>query len=255
VYETLRDVLQNDLPLNSLLRSDSVVVNDILGEYYGMEGVVGDAFRRVAVPPGLPRGGLLGMAAILAMGSDGDRSSPVERGAWILRKILNDPPPPAPANVPQLSRFAGKLMPARTLMESHMEQPQCANCHRRIDPLGFGLENFNAVGQWREQEYTEIPVLNAYAREVKWFPVDAAGRLPDGSAFHGFFELRDAVAERESAFAKGLVEHLIEFALGRPCGFSDDQLVEDILNQCQSQHYTPRALIHALVRSRAFHVK
>jgi hypothetical protein len=255
VYETLRDVLQNDLPLNSLLRSDSVVVNDILGEYYGMEGVVGDAFRRVAVPPGLPRGGLLGMAAILAMGSDGDRSSPVERGAWILRKILNDPPPPAPANVPQLSRFAGKLMPARTLMESHMEQPQCANCHRRIDPLGFGLENFNAVGQWREQEYTEIPVLNAYAREVKWFPVDAAGRLPDGSAFHGFFELRDAVAERESAFAKGLVEHLIEFALGRPCGFSDDQLVEDILNQCQSRHYTPRALIHALVRSRAFHVK
>jgi hypothetical protein len=255
VYESLRFVLDHDLPLGVLLKSDFVVVNDILAEYYGIEGVSGDAFRKVSVPAGIPRGGMLGMAAILAMGSDGDRSSPVERGAWILRKLLNEPPPPAPANVPQLSRFSKKLMPAKTLMQSHMEQPQCSNCHRRMDPIGFGLENFNAVGQWREEEYTEIPVLNAYAREMKMFPIDPTGTMPDGKAFRGFFELREAISEYETSFAKGLVEHLIEFALGRPCGFSDQELVEGILKSAQDQHYTPRALIHALVRSKAFQSK
>jgi hypothetical protein len=172
-----------------------------------------------------------------------------------LRKLINDPSPPAPGNVPQLSRFAGKLMPARELMKSHMEQPQCSQCHRRIDPIGFGLENFNAVGQWREQEYTEIPVLNQFARETKLFPIDATGTLPDGAAFNGFRELRNALAKHESDFAKGLVEHLIEFALGRPCGFSDDDLVQSILTSAKPQHYTPRALIHALVSSREFHSK
>jgi hypothetical protein len=255
VYETLRLVLERNLPLGVLLKSDFVVVNDILAEYYGISGVSGDAYRRVEVPAGKPRGGLLGMAAILAMGSDGDRSSPVERGAWILRKLLNEAPPPAPANVPQLSRFSKTLMPAKTLLVSHMEQPQCANCHRRIDPLGFGLEHFNAVGQWREEEYTEIPVLNAYAREVKMFPIDDSGTMPDGRPFHGFFELRDAVSRYEASFARGLVEHLIEFALGRPCSFSDEALLEGILESARSEGYTPRALIHALVKSKAFQSK
>jgi hypothetical protein len=255
VYETLRLVLDRNLPLGVLLKSNFVVVNDILAEYYGIAGVSGAAYRSVEVPVGKPRGGLLGMAAILAMGSDGDRSSPVERGAWIVRKLLNEAPPPAPANVPQLSRFSKKLMPAKTLMVSHMEQPQCANCHRRIDPLGFGLENFNAVGQWREEEYTEIPVLNAYAREVKMFPIDASGTMPDGKPFNGFFQLRDAVSIHEAAFAKGLVEHLIEFALGRPCGFSDETLIEGIFESARNEGYTPRALIQALVKSKAFQSK
>ena len=255
VFETLRVVLRENMPLGRLLKSDFVVVNDILGDYYGLQGVVGSEFRKVNISAEIPRGGLTGMAAVLAMGSDGDRSSPVERGAWILRKLLNDPPPPAPANVPQLSRFSKKLMPARELMNVHMEQPQCAQCHRRIDPLGFGLENFNAVGQWREEEYTEIPVLNAYAREWKMFPIDATGSLPDGSRFKGFFELRDAIAKHEDAFAKGLVEHLVEFSLGRPCGFSDEDLVHRILDGAKAQQYTPRVLIQALVGSREFRLK
>lgn len=255
VYETLRAVLAGDLPLGALLKSDFVVVNDILADYYGIEGVAGTEFRKVPVPANVPRGGLPGMAAILAMGSDGERSSPVERGAWVLRKLLNDPPPPAPANVPQLSRFSGKLMPARELMLAHQEQPQCAQCHRRIDPIGFGLENFDAVGRWRAEEYTEVAVLNKVVKESKLFAIDATGTLPDSTAFNGFHELRDALAKHETDFAKGLVEHLIEFGLGRPCGFSDDDLVQSILQSTKPLHYTPRALIHALVSSKEFHSK
>ena len=153
------------------------------------------------------RGGLLGMAAILAMGSDGERSSPVERGAWVMRKLLHDPPPPAPPNVPQLSRHAGKLLPARELQKAHMEQPQCAQCHRTIDPIGYGLENFNAVGLWRDEEYTEFAKDNRVIRS-KLFPIDAAGTLPDGDKFQDFFQLRDAVAGHEAAFARGLIERL-----------------------------------------------
>jgi len=255
VYETLRTVLAGDLPLGALLKSDFVVVNDILADYYGLEGFTGTEFRKVSVPAQMPRGGLPGMATILAMGSDGERSSPVERGAWVLRKLLNDPPPPAPPNVPQLSRFFGKLMPARELMLAHQEQAQCSQCHRRIDPIGFGLEHFNAVGQWRDQEYTEVAVLNKVVKESKLFAINATGTLPDNTAFNGFHELRDALAKHEADFAKGLVEHLIEFCLGRPCGFSDDDLVQSILQSAKPQHYTPRALIHALVSSGEFHSK
>jgi hypothetical protein len=253
VYETVRTVLAHDLPLDSLLKSDFVVVDDLLADYYGLSGVQGSAFRKVAVPEGAPRGGLLGMAAILAMGSDGERSSPVERGAWVLRKLLNDPPPPAPANVPQLSRFGEKLMPARELLTAHQEQPQCAQCHRRIDPIGFALQNFDAAGQWRDQEYAEFYGATWKAvKKKELFAIEADGKLPNGRAFQGFHGLRDAVAEQKDAFARGLIESLIEYALGRPCGFSDQQLVEDILKRTKTRGMTLRSIIHALVESREF---
>ena len=105
------------------------------------------------------------MAAVFAMGSDGERSSPVERGVWVLRKLLHDPPPPAPANVPQLSRLEGKLLPVRKLIDAHMEEAQCAQCHRNIDPIGYGLEHFNAVGLWRNSE-----LVSGSHRKTKEFP-------------------------------------------------------------------------------------
>jgi hypothetical protein len=255
VYETIRTVLDEDMPLGTLLKSDFVVINDVLADYYDIPGVEGPEFRRVAVPAGVPRGGLLGTAAILAMGSDGERSSPVERGAWVLQKLLHDPPPPAPANVPQLSRFSGKLMPARELMTAHQEQPQCAQCHRRIDPIGYALEHFDAAGRWREREYTEIAPHPKAVKQKEFFPVDAHGQLPDGTQFDGFEGLRDAVAKHEEDFARGFTEHLIEYALGRPCGFSDEELVVTILNKTTSQHYTPRAIIQAIVASQEFQSK
>jgi hypothetical protein len=251
VYETIRYVLENNLPLKTLLKSDFVVINRPLADFYGLGGVPSEGFHRVQVPEGMPRGGLLGMAAILAMGSDGNRSSPVERGAWVLRKLLHDPPPPAPANVPQLSRFAGALMPARSLMQAHQEHPQCAHCHRAIDPIGYGLERFDASGSWREDELTEIIKLNRPVKTQR-FPIDTHGTMPDGTPFADFFGLRDAVSRHEAAFARGLAEHLFEYALGRPCGFGDQDLLETILAQGGAGGMTLRGLLHALVESSAF---
>jgi len=256
VFETVRTVLDEDLPLATLLKSDFVVVDDVLADYYEIPGVRGAEYRKVAVPAGMPRGGLLGMAAILAMGSDGERSSPVERGAWVLRKLLHDPPPPAPANVPQLSRFGDKLMPARELMVAHQEQPQCAQCHRKIDPIGYGLEHFDAVGRWRVQEYVERYTHHKDGITKKeYFPIDARGQLPDGMQFDGFEGLRDAVAKHDAEFARGFIEHLIEYALGRPVSFADEELIATILHNTKAKGYTPRDIIHGIVKSKEFQSK
>jgi hypothetical protein len=119
--------------------------------------VKGEGYEKVSLPKDSPRGGLLGMAAIHFMGGNGERTSPVERGAWVLRKLLHDPPPPAPANVPAITRLAGKVLTTQERLLAHQEDPQCASCHRKIDPIGFGLENFDAAGQWRtEDSYTAL---------------------------------------------------------------------------------------------------
>lgn len=254
VYESFKFLVDENRPLGEWLDADYVVINDLLADYYGIAGVSGAHFRKVTLPENSTRGGLLSMAAILAMGSDGERSSPVERGAWVMRKLLNRPPPPAPANVPQLSRHDGKLLPARALLDAHMEEPQCAQCHRKIDPIGFGMENFNAAGLWREEEVLQISNGRRVTKE-KAFPIDPSGTLPDGAAFRDFLELKKAVASHEADFARGFGEALIEYGLGRPFGFSDEALLDKILQQAQEQDLAVPAFIHALAQSRAFRLK
>jgi hypothetical protein len=253
VFHTMHTLLTENLPVSSLLKSDFVVINELLADYYGLKSP-GPGFQKVSVPSGTPRGGLLGMAAVLAMGSDGERSSPVERGAWVLRKLLNDPPPPAPPNVPQLSRHVGKLLSARELLTAHMEEPQCAQCHRRIDPLGYGLEHFNAAGLWRDVEVTEV-AAGYTVRKSKAHPIDATGTLPDGTRFDGFFALRDAIAKNHKAFERGLAENLVSYALGRPSQFSDEDLCDAILARADAEGGTLQTLIQALVASRPFQTK
>jgi hypothetical protein len=244
VYETFAHLLRNGGSLSRLLKSDEVHVNGLLATYYGIEGVSGDEFRPVKVPPGSPRGGLLGMAAVLAMGSNGERTSPVERGTWVLRYLLNNPPPPAPPNVPQLDRLDGKPVSPRDRLAAHMEEAQCAQCHRKIDPIGFGLENFNAAGKWREVDHDP--------KTKKDWPIDPAGAFHNGPAFKGYFELRDLIASREEDFARGFTEALIEYALGRPYGFTDDALAADIAARAKEEDYAIRGFIRALVASEAF---
>ena len=252
IYHTVRTLLNENLSIGNLLKSDFVVINDLLADYYGIEGVDGHQFRKVKVPKGLPRGGLLGTAAVLAMGSDGERSSPVERGAWVMRKLLHNPPPPAPANVPQLSRLADEMLPARELQVAHMEEPQCAQCHRNIDPIGYGLENFDAAGKWRSLERI---VSNHKKVEDAWAPIDPSGSLPNKTTFRDYYELRDQVAEYEGDFARGLTEALIEYGLGRPYGFTDYDLAEEIIQQTESENFTARSFVHALVQSKPFKQK
>lgn len=254
VVQTIRGILDEGRPLSDLLKADHVVVNDVLADYYGIEGVSGGAFQKVSLPADSPRGGLTGMAAILAMGSDGTRSSPVERGAWVMRKLLDDPPPPAPANVPQLSRLDGKLLSPRELLDAHMEEAQCAQCHRKIDPIGFGLENFDAAGIWRDQLELK-QVVKKKVRKKKVVPVDASGQLPNGDPFENYFELRDRIAGQSDVFERGFAESLIEYGLGRPFGFSDESLREQILKHAAAKNGQMSEFIHALVLSKAFRTK
>ncbi|MGB4710444.1 MAG: DUF1592 domain-containing protein [Fuerstiella sp.] len=235
--------------LGKLLKSDHVFVNGLLANYYGIDGVTGDQFQQVSLPEDSPRGGLLGMAAIHAMGSDGIESSPVERGAWVLRHLLNDPPPPAPPNVPQISRLKDQVLTTRERLLAHQEEAQCASCHRKIDPIGFGLENFNAAGKWRTED------SDGSGRQKKTWKIDASGAFHNGPAFGDYQELRVIIAEREDHFARGLTEHLIEYALGRPFGFTDEDLANDVVSSAKSKQFAVSEFIHALVQSKVFRTK
>ncbi|MGY8673425.1 MAG: DUF1592 domain-containing protein [Verrucomicrobiia bacterium] len=255
IYHTIDTILRERLRVTDLLAADYVVINDLLADYYGIGGVAGEQFRRVSLPRRSARGGLLGMAAVHAMGSDGERTSPVERGAWILRKLLHDPPPPAPPNVPQLSRLDGQLLSARAMQQAHMEEPQCAQCHRKIDPLGFGLENFNAVGQWRTEEVIAISDRRGRSVRRKSLPIEAGGAMSDGTGFKDFFELREQIAGHSAAFSRGFTEALIEYGLGRPYGFSDQNLADQIIRHAASKQNQMREYLHALVQSPQFRIK
>ena len=256
VYESFAHLLRDPKAgrLGKLLKSDYVMINGLLANYYGIEGVNGDEFRKVKLPAGSPRGGLLGTAAIHAMGSDGIESSPVERGAWVLRYLLNDPPPPAPPNVPQLSRLADKPLSTRDRLRAHQEEAQCASCHRKIDPIGFGLENFDAAGKWRTTEAHRIKTRRNW-RTTKTWEIDPSGAFHNGPAFANYFELRDRIAEREPDFARGFTEALIDYSLGRPFGFTDEDLANEILSAAKAKQYSVSEFIHSLVLSQTFRKK
>ena len=258
VYQSFAHLLRDskDGRLGKLLKSDYVFVNGLLATYYGIEGVTGDDFRKIKLPADSPRGGLLGMAAIHAMGSDGVVSSPVERGAWVLRHLLNDPPPPAPPNVPQISRLEGQILTTRERLLAHQEEAQCASCHRKIDPIGFGLENFNAAGKWRtEDSYQARDGRGRGVGKRKTWAIDASGAFHKGPGFNNYHELRDLIAEREEDFAHGFTEHLIEYALGRPFGFTDEDLANEIVSSARSKEFAVSEFIHSLVQTKAFRTK
>ncbi|MDF1811888.1 MAG: DUF1592 domain-containing protein [Verrucomicrobiales bacterium] len=254
VFQTMRSILEENRPLFDLLKADYVVVNDVLADYYDLPPVAGSEFQKVSLPLDSPRGGLLGMAAIHAMGSDGNHTSVVERGAWVMRKLLHDPPPPAPANVPQLSRVQGKLLTPRMQLDAHMEEAQCAQCHRKIDPIGHGLENFDAAGKWRD-ELLLTKVVRKKVRQKKKVTVDASGQLPDGSKYDDYFGLRDQVAKKQDAFSRSFAESLISYALGRPYGFSDESLRERMIKRANAKDGEMREFIVALIQSKAFRTK
>ncbi|MDG2381097.1 MAG: DUF1592 domain-containing protein [Pirellulaceae bacterium] len=258
VYQSFAHLLRGgeDNRLDKLLKSDYVFINGLLANYYGIDGVTGDAFRKIKLPADSVRGGLLGMAAIHAMGSDGVVSSPVERGAWVLRYLLNDPPPPAPPNVPQLSRLKDQLLTTRERLLTHQAEAQCASCHRKIDPIGFGLENFNAAGKWRTTDsYQPAVAKKQRAKKGKSWEIDVSGAFHQGPVFGDYHELRELIAEREEDFARGFTQHLIEYALGRPFGFTDADLANEIANSARSKQFAVSEFVHSLVQSEAFRTK
>ncbi len=242
VHETelfFASIQNEDRSVLDFLNADYTFLNDRLARHYGIGGVEGESFRRVSLA-GTPRGGVLTHASVLLATSNPTRTSPVKRGKWILDNILGTPPAPPPNGVEALAERQ-PFGPADTLrrrMEQHMSQPGCASCHRRLDPLGFGLENFDAVGAWRTQDAGA--------------DIDPSGRLPGGRAFRGPTELRKTLVSRSGAFVRCLTEKMLTYALGRGLERADRAAVEQIKCSVECDGYRYSSLILGVVESNPF---
>ncbi len=238
----LQSQFREDRSALELLTADYTFVNERLARHYGIPGVYGSHFRRVALTDGV-RSGLLGQGSILTVTSYADRTSPVVRGKWLLENILGTPPPPPPANVPPFPENKGGEAPksVRARMEQHRRNPVCASCHARIDPLGFALENFDGVGRYRTVD--------------DGTPVDASGVLPDGSKFTGPKEFRVALLKQKEQLVEATTEKLLTYALGRGVQFYDMPAVRQIVRQAAASDYRWSALIVNLVKSVPFQMR
>jgi hypothetical protein len=251
--ETLRQSMQREteLLLDSIVRenrgvmelltADYTFLNERLAGHYGIPNVQGSHFRRVALPADSPRRGLLGHGSILTVTSPAIRTSPVIRGKWILNNILGAPPPDPPPNVPALSdrRTQAKVQTMRERMSQHRSNPGCASCHSMIDPAGFALENFDAIGRWRTVDES-------------YNPIDASGALPDGTAFNGVNELRTALTRHPERFVYTVAERLMTYALGRGLEYYDMPAVRKILKDTASDGYKMQSIILGIVNSYPF---
>ncbi|QDU98395.1 DUF1592 domain-containing protein [Lignipirellula cremea] len=250
VGETLaffREVLDHDLNAMAFMDSDWTMVNERLARFYGIEGVEGDAFRRVALPADSPRGGLLGMAGVALLGSDGNRTKPVHRGIYVREVFFNDPPDPPPPNAGEVEpNIQGKNLTVRERLIQHQQIASCAACHKGIDGYGLAMENFNAIGAWRTQQDGEN------FRGSSAPPIDPSGVLPNGKAFATFEEFKLLLQEQQERFARGLSEKMLTYALGRPIEPTDRALIDRLAGQLQSDNFTLRRLIAGVVVSEAF---
>ncbi len=244
------EILHHDLNAMNLVKSDFVVINERLARYYGIPGVRGDAFRKVAVPVGVHRGGVVTQASVLTITSNGTRTSPVKRGTWILKNILGTDPGLPVANAGDIAPKVPGIDKAtvRQRLEIHRELPQCARCHSKIDPLGFALENFNAAGAYREQEgFGYKGRVNADDPQI-----DASSRLPDGRAIVGVAGLQQALMQKEELFLNCITGKMFTYALGRELGIADQLQVDAAVTHMQQHGNTLRSLVQYIVTSEPF---
>jgi hypothetical protein len=240
----LRELLIRDLSLLNLIDSRYTIGTSNLSKHYNVQLPVDKARSKqpqwVEVPEGSNRGGLLGMAAVLTVSSYPYRTSPVLRGTWILDSLLGTPPPPPPENVPPLEESNAGAAPKsmRERLSQHRSNPVCASCHSRIDGLGFALENYDAIGRWRDEDGGKA--------------VDASGELADGSRFHGPAELKAMLMERKDLFLRNLTNKMLGYALGRGLTLKDSCAVDQIVAQVKAEDYRARALVEAIVMSVPF---
>ncbi len=236
-----QEILTGNLSLLNLLDSKFTILTNKLARHYGIkaEGLRQQP-KRIELPENSHRGGLLGMAAVLAVSSYPQRTSPVLRGKWLLEAIFGTPPPPPPPNVPELEVAHEGASPKtmRELLSQHRQNPACASCHNRIDPLGFALENYTVLGLWRTEDAGK--------------PVDAKGELPDGAVFEGPDQLKALLLDRKSVFLRNLTTKLLGYALGRGLALEDYCTVDHIVKQVEKDGYSSHALIREIVRSVPF---
>jgi len=239
----VESVVREDRSILDFLNGDYTFVDERLARHYGIPNVYGSRFRRIKIEDPARRG-LLGQAGILTVTSYATRTSPVQRGKWILTNILGSPPPPPPPNTPPLKENAegGKPMSVRERLEEHRKSPVCASCHATMDPLGFALENFDAVGQWR-------------SKGEDGAPIDASGVLPDSAKVDSPASLREALLDPPDRFASTLAEKLLTFALGRGLDYNDAPAVRRIAAQAAAGDYRFSSIVLGIVQSTPFQMK
>ena len=235
------NIMRQDRSVLEMLDAKYTFLNQRLAEFYGIKTVKGPEFRQVDLT-GTHRGGILTQASVLTASSYATRTSPVLRGKWVLENLLNAPPPPPPPNVPPLEEAkAGTSASLRQVMEAHRANALCASCHSKMDPLGFGLENYNAIGEWRDQDGK--------------FPIDSSGLLPDGRTFKGPEELKAILLSNKAAFADCIAEKMLTYALGRGLEGYDRAAVKEIVNGLAANDYKFSTLVMGIVRSMPFQMK
>jgi hypothetical protein len=274
-----RRMLERDIGVRGLIQGETVLINQRLAELYGLRGVTGSAFREVKLPPGSPRGGLLTQASVLKVTANGTATSPVLRGVWVMERILGIPRQPPPPNIPGVEPDATGAVTIRQMIEKHRADSTCASCHAKMDPPGFALENFDAIGGWRdryrlagkpknirvgkgndartvEEPTIEIVSDSAFLRNrVKMrlgSPVDASGELPDGNTFKDINELRAHLLKDEDALARNVVSQLLTYATGRAPRFGDRDKIESIVSKTKASHHGLRTIIEHVVASPLF---
>ena len=232
-------IVREDRGIDEFLGADYSFVNERLAKHYGIEGVAGEEFVRVSLQ-GTNRSGVLTHASVLTLTSNPGRTSPVKRGKWILENILGDAPPPAPPGVPPLDEEAKDLkgLTLRERLELHRTDPGCASCHKAMDPLGMGLENFDAVGRWRDQDAEK--------------PIDASGDLPTGEKFAGPAEMMSIIRGRQEKFSRTFTERLMVYALGRGLEYYDKCAVDQTLDLMKERGNRFSALVEGIVTSDPF---
>jgi hypothetical protein len=238
----LENIVRNDGSILELLDANYSFLNERLARFYGIQGVLGPEFRRVDMSGTERGGGILAHASVLTVSSYSTRTSPVLRGKWILENLLNAPPPAPPPGVPPLDDTKGsQTATLRQQMEEHRKSPACASCHSRMDPLGFGLENFDAIGAWRTQDGK--------------FPVDSSGALPDGRSFQTSAQLKAILKADRDVIVRGLTEKLLIYALGRGLERYDKPTVTEIAAKLPSQDYKFSQLVLGIVNSLPFQMR
>jgi hypothetical protein len=237
-----QSIIQQDRSVLDLLKADYTFLNERLARHYGIPHVYGSRFRRVELPKDSHRGGLLRHGSILTLTSYATRTSPVIRGNWVLENILGTPAPPPPPNVPSLDEdVISANMPMRQRLAKHRANPTCASCHDLMDPVGFALENYDAVGRWRDYQ--------------AGIPVDVSGKLPDGTQLRGVRELEEGLLRRPELFVSAITEKLLTYGLGRGLDHDDRPAVRKIVQQAKESEYRFSSLIWGIVNSTPFQMR
>lgn len=247
VMEFFGALIEDNLPSRNLIDSDFVVVNNALATHYGIElpNPKTAEFQKVNLPADSPRGGLMTQTAFLVTGSNGERSSPVIRGALVMEKLLHDKPSPPPPNVPELGSATNTPKTNREMVVLHQKQAVCASCHKKMDVIGFGLENFDTTGSWRVTE-------KVGRKQVQ---IEPGGTLPGGAAFTSVQELKKVLLDQEDQLAKELIESIMAYGLGRTIEFSDHDDVETLLQKLKGNDYRLRSMIREIALSPLFRRK